>query len=163
MNAPPCGWARFCVLSLPVSILCLLVPVFVQAEDYLSTTDYQNFWFNPAPVGVFTNYFGTAPSTAVYGGHSLGNTNSTPPSGGEYTALSSAFGQPCEGILSDVALGDFITPPLGTATNLPPANFIAVQVGDNTIAYYQSPDGGAFWVPSTTRVVAAQPNNIPID
>ena len=43
-----------------------------------------------------------------------------------------------------------------------PANFTAVQFGDNPAAYYASPDGGAFYVPSTGLVIASQPNNTTI-
>ena len=56
-----------------------------------------------------------------------------------------------------------IAAPDGTDTNRPPANFIAVRVGDNTNAYYEAPGGGAFWSPSTKQIIASQPNNIAID
>ena len=74
----------------------------------------------------------------------------------------SALGQPAVSILSDVAIGDVISPPPGFKTNIPPANFTAVRVGQNPAAYYVSPDGGAFYVPSTGLIIASQPNNITI-
>jgi hypothetical protein len=136
------------------------------AADYSLTTTYANYWFTNTPSGPFTNYFygGTNAGTAVFGGHVLGNTNSRPPTDGAHSLEWSSFGQPVEGIQSDVALGDVIVAPVG-ATSGPPANFVAVRVGDNPAAYYQTtnPAGGAFWVPTTGQVIAAQPNNITID
>jgi hypothetical protein len=141
-------------------------PALVSAEDYYLDTSYENYSFDPGPPsGPYTNYFGTNAATTVFGGHVLGNTTNTLPVGGQYGLAWSAFGQPVEGIQSDVALGDFIPAPPDTDTNVPPANFVAVPVGDNPAAYYQCTDplGGAFWVPSTGRIIAAQPNNITIE
>jgi hypothetical protein len=136
------------------------------ADDYFLQTEYANGWFLPGPPGGgYTNYFGTTPSTAIYGGHVLGNTTSTLPTGGAYGLQWSAFGHPVEGIQADLAIGDFIAPPPGALTNVPPANFVAVKMGDNATAFYEcsDPKGGAFWVPSTGQVIAAQPNNITIE
>ncbi len=156
----------FLVLSL---LLGGGMPLLSLAQDYNLSTDYENYWFSPGPPGGgFTNYFGTDAantnaSTAVYGGHVLGNTNTTLPTGGSYGLAWSSFGQPVEGIRTDLAVGDVIVPPIGTDTSRPPANFVAMAAGDNHNAYYQSSDGGAFWVPSTKQIIAAQPNNITID
>ncbi len=89
-------------------------------------------------------------------------TNAVLPIGGTYGLRRSSFGQPVQTLRADVALGSPIPPRRAPISNRPPANFVAVRVGNNTDAYYQSPDGGAFWVPSTKQVVAAQPNNIVI-
>ena len=131
-----------------------------RAQDFLLNTDYQNLWFVPGPPGgAYANYFGTnaAASTAVFGGSVLDNsTNQTTalPTDGRMGLYSSALGQPVVTIVSDVAIGGNIAPPPGITnngvppgpgfwTNLPPANFVAVKVGDNPAAYYASPDGGA--------------------
>ncbi len=135
------------------------------ADDYYVHTSYENHWFLPGPATkAFTNYFGTNAATMVFGGHVLGNSTNTLPSGGGYGLVWSSFGQPVEGIQADVSIGDSIMPPPGTDTNQPPANFVAVRVGENPAAYYEctDPKGGAFWVPSTHQIVAAQPNNISI-
>jgi len=153
--------------------LSLVIQPFALSADYNLDTLYNNYWFEPSPAGgPYTNYFGEWPgqavsnaSTAVYQGHALGNTNAVLPAGGLYGLAWSAFGHAVEGIRADVALGDLIPPPPGANTNVPPANFVAVKVGNNPAAYYecQDPVGGAFWVPSTKQVVAAQPNNVAID
>ena len=145
----------------------------VFASDYNANTDYRNWWLTPNPSnGPYLNYFGAWPdvartnaSTAVYYGHALGNTNGTAPSNAAFRLVRSAFGQPVEGLQADVALGEVVDPPPGANTNVPPANFAAVRVGNNPAAYYecQDPVGGAFWVPSTKQVIAAQPNNVEID
>ena len=148
---------------LALALACLLSPA-VRAGDYNLDTTYQNRWFAPSPAGgPFTNYFGTNASTALYGGSVLGNSTNTLPKGGSYGLAQCSFGQPVEGIRSDVSLGSPIVPPPGTDTNQPPANFVAVSYGNNATVYYQSPDGGAFWVPSTHQIIAAQPNNIVIE
>lgn len=153
--------ARWWALSL--TLACYLLGS-TRADDYILKTGYENRWFSPGPpAGPYTNYFGASASTVFYGGHVLGNSTNTLPTGGNYGLESSAFGQPVEGIQSDVALGDLIVGPAGTDPSRPPANFVPVRAGDNTNAYYQSPDGGAFWVPSTEQVIAAQPNNVTID
>ncbi|MCW5559986.1 MAG: hypothetical protein KIT22_19385, partial [Verrucomicrobiae bacterium] len=151
----------------------LLPAALAQAPNL--TTDYPNLWFNTTNLAAspYSNYFGVWPeqaltnaSSAVFGGSVYDNsTNQRPvlPTGGGFGLLSSSFGQPVEGIRSDVSLGDEIIPPPGTATNLPPANFVARSWGDNPAAYYESPDGGAFWSPSTGKIIAAQPNNVLLD
>ncbi len=151
-----------------------LRPIPAGAQNNL-TTDYLNLWFNTTNLAnsPYSNYFGVWPqqaltnaSTAVFGGSVLDNATQRPqvlPTGGGFGLLSSSFGQPVEGIRPDVALGDEISPPSGTDTNRPPANFVARAWGDNPAAYYESPDGGAFWAPSTRKVIAAQPNNVLID
>ncbi|MCF7838211.1 MAG: LamG domain-containing protein, partial [Candidatus Marinimicrobia bacterium] len=159
-------------------LLCLLLAVFILqpsscawASDYNIDTDYRNWWFAPSPGnGPYSNYFGvgqagvTNASTAVYGGHALGNTSAVAPSNRVFRLVQSAFGQPVEGLQADVNLGDVIPPPTGADTNQPPWNFTAVRVGNNPAAYYecQDPPGGAFWAPSTKQVIAAQPNNVEI-
>ncbi len=144
---------------------------FAFASDYNVDTDYRNWWFTPSPSnGPYSNYFGagqagvTNASTAVYHGNALGNTNDLAPSNAAFRLMSSSFGQAVEGLKADVALGEVIPPPTGVDTNVAPANFAAVRVGNNPAAYYecQDPVGGAFWVPSTKQVIAAQPNNIEI-
>ena len=142
------------------------------SSDYGLTTEYHNYWFNPSPAGgPYTNYFGSWPdgtltnaSTAVYNGHALGDTNAVSPSNEFYCLPWSALGYPVQGYKADVALGDPIDPPPGANTNVQPANFLPVRVGNNASAYYecQDPVGGAFWVPSTHQVIAAQPNNVSI-
>ena len=140
-----------------------------RAGDYNLDTDYQNYWFSPNPAnGPFTNYFSpglTNASTAVYGGHVRGNTNAVLPVGGLFGAEWSAHSQPVASLRADVALGSVIAAPLGTDTTRPPANFVPVKVGKNPVAYYEctDPPGGAFWVPSTGQVIAAQPNNLTVD
>ena len=160
-------FARLPTAGLLLGLLCLYsLPS--RAQDFNLDTDYQNLWFAPGPPGGgYTNYFGTngMASTAVYGGNVLDNsTNAVAilPNDGHMGLYSSTLGQPAVSILSDVALGDVISPPLGFTTNVPPANFIPVKVGDNGAAYYESPDGGAFYVPSTGLVIASQPNNVTI-
>ncbi len=141
-------------------------PAPVLASDYNLTTSYENYWFRPGPPsGGCTDYFGTKASTVVYGGHVLGNTNSVPvPSDGQNFRLEySALGQPVRNMMSDFVLGGFVVAPPGTDTNKPPANFIPVLVGENGEAYWQEPNGGAFWVPSTKAVIASQPNSVTID
>ena len=93
----------------------------------------------------------------------LGNSNNALPKGGSYGLAQCSFGQPVEGIRPDVSIGSPIAPPMGVDTNHPPANFVAVSYGNNAAAYYQSSDGGAFWVPSTHQIIAARPNNIVIE
>jgi hypothetical protein len=159
----PAAFSDFRLAALALALACLLSPA-TRAGDYNLDTTYRNRWFNPSPAGgPFTNYFGTNASTALYGGSVLGNSTNTLPKGGSYGLAQCAFGQPVEGIRPDVSLGSPITPPPGTDTNQPPANFVAVSYGNNAAAYYQSPDGGAFWVPSTHQIIAAQPNNIVIE
>lgn len=142
------------------------------AQTPLLTVDYRNLWLNTTNLAdsPYSNYFGIWPeqaltnaSAAVFGGSVYDNsTHRQPilPVGGNYGLISSSFGQPVEGIRSDVALGQAIPPPQGADTNRPPANFVARAWGDNPAAYYESPDGGAFWSPSTRRLFAAQPNNV---
>ena len=155
--------SEFGLVALALALACLLSPA-LRAGDYNLDTTYRNPWLNPSPAGgPFTNYFGTNASTALYGGSVLGNSTSTLPKGGSYGLAQCSFGQPVEGIRPDVSLGSPITPPPGTDTNQPPANFVAVSYGNNAAAYYQSSDGGAFWVPSTHQIIAARPNNIAID
>lgn len=168
------GRASFRASPLVLLALCLsmLLPRSSFASDVNLDTLYQNNWFVPSPAGgPYSNYFGAWPaegltnaSTAFYHGHSLGNSTSVAPSDGSRTLVWSAFGQPVVGLMPDVALGDVIPPPPGVNSNIPPANFAPVKIGDNTVAYYecQDPVGGAFWVPSTRQVIAAQPNNIEI-
>jgi len=143
------------------------------ASGYNLDTIYQNYWFNPSPVGgAYSNYFGEWPtpaltnaSTACFLGSVYDNTtNAVLPVGGSYGLAWCAFGQAAEGLKSDVALGDPIPPPPGANTNVPPANFVAVRVGNNPAAYYecQDPVGAAFWVPSTKQVIAAQPGDVTI-
>jgi hypothetical protein len=169
-----------CSPGVPRSLLFLLLcssfilhpSSFAFASDYNLDTLYQNYWFAPSPAGgAYTNYFGVWPtealtnaSTAIYNGHALGNTNAVAPSNSSYRLVWSALGQTVEGFKVDVALGSVIDPPPGANTNVPPANFAAVKVGNNATAYYecQDPVGGAFWVPSTKQVIAAQPNNVAI-
>lgn len=150
--------------GLAVALACLW-PVLATAQGYSLRTVFDNPWFTPGPPsGVWSNFFGTNGSTVFFGGHALGNTNSTRPVGGGYALEWSSFGQPFEGLQSDVSVGDFIPAPAGTDTTQPPANFVAVKAGNNPAAYYQSTDplGGAFWAPSSGKVIAAQPNNISI-
>jgi hypothetical protein len=139
-------------------------PGLLQADEFYLCTDYENYWFTNTPSGPFTNYFGTNVGTAVFSGHVLSDTTNTLPKGGGFGLEWSAFGQPVEGVQANLALGDTIAPPVG-ASNVPPANFVAVRVGDNPEAYYEStnPAGGAFWVPTTGQIIAAQPNNTAID
>lgn len=142
------------------------------ASDFNLDTDFRNLWLEPNPSGgPYSNYFGVWPSeartnasTALYQGHALGNTNAVAPSNAAFRLTWSSFGQTAEGFKPDVAMGDIIPPPPGANTNVPPANFTAVQVGENAAAYYecQDPVGGAFWAPSTKQVIAAQPNNMSI-
>ncbi len=155
----------------PVTLLALsfcLVSLFTpsaEATDYYLETSYQDYWFSPGPPsGNCTNYFQTTASTLVYGGHVLGNTNTTRPSGGGYGLDTSSFGQPVESQQADLAIGDILTPPPGALTGVPPKNFIPVRWGENEAAYYEctDPKGGAFWVPSTGKIMAAQANNISI-
>ena len=160
------GFASIYAWLALAAALCLSTAA--RAGDYNLDTTYGNYWFSPGPAGgAFTNYFSpdlTNASTPLYGGSVLDNTtNAILPTGGQYGLAQSAFGQPVEGIRADVALGSVVAAPPGAATNLPPANFVAVKVGNNPTAYYQSPDGGAFWVPATGQVIAAQPNDITID
>ncbi|HEY5914498.1 MAG TPA: LamG domain-containing protein, partial [Verrucomicrobiae bacterium] len=143
------------------------MPLLTWAGAYNLTTAYESYWFRTTngPTGNFTNYFGsslTNASTLTYGGHVLGNTDSNFPAAGNFGLPWSSFGQPVESIQSDLALGDVIQPPPDANTNVPPANFIAVQVGDCTNAYYQSTNDGTFWVPSTRQIIAGQANNITI-
>ncbi|MCP5517530.1 MAG: hypothetical protein H7A45_09780 [Verrucomicrobiales bacterium] len=150
-----------------------------RAQDFNLVTDYRNLWFAPSPAdGPYADYFGpNAPaSTAAFGGSVFDNgTNQTfvLPNDGRMGLVSSALGQPVSSVLSDVALGDVIAPPPGISingippgpdfwTNLPPANFTAVRAGENEAAYYVSPNGGAFYVPSTGKLIASQPNSVEI-
>lgn len=169
----PSAWAGECVAR-SVAVLLALglafawgLPVRSQADDLLLTTGYQNYWFTNAPTGGFTNYFGPGSSranTAIYGGHLLGNTNAVLPKGGGFGLEWSSFGLPVASVQSDVALGDILVPPVGAAAG-PPANFVAVAVGDNPAAYYEctNPRGGAFWAPASGQIIAAQPNNLTIE
>ncbi len=137
----------------------------VLATDYYLQTSYQNYSFSPGPpAGACTDYFGTTPSTLVFCGHILGNTNAVRPSGGGYGLDGSAFGQPVESQQADLAIGEVISPPPGALASVAPANFIPVKWGENAAAYYEctEPHGGAFWVPSTGQIIAAQANNIAI-
>jgi hypothetical protein len=156
-------------------MLCLALtcglPALVPAQDYMLKTDYENYWFSPSPTnGPYSNYFGIWPtegltnaSTVLYCGQVVFRDKHSGPTDGDYSLDWSAFGHPVESIQSDLALGQQIVAPAGTDTNRPPANFIAVRCGDNTNAFYESPEGGAFWVPSTRQIIAAQPNNVAID
>ncbi|HNQ87647.1 MAG TPA: LamG domain-containing protein [Verrucomicrobiota bacterium] len=135
------------------------------ATDYYLQTSYQNYSFSPGPPGgACTNYFGTNASTLVFCGHILGNTNAIRPSGGGYGLDGSAFGQPVESQQADLAIGETIIPPPGALSSVPPANFVPVKWGENEAAYYEctEPHGGAFWVPSTGQIIAAQANNVAI-
>lgn len=149
-------------------VLACCAPILTWAGTYNLTTDYQNYWFRTTnrPAGNFTNYFGegtlTNASTLTYGGHVLGNTNSNLPVAGGFGLPWSSFGHSVQSIQSDLAMGDVIQPPPDADTNLPPANFIAVRVGECTNAYYQSTNDGTFWVPSTRQIIAGQANNITI-
>ncbi|MBP7829411.1 MAG: hypothetical protein KA248_05800 [Kiritimatiellae bacterium] len=171
---------RAAALSRVPRSLCLvfvcsafLVPRSSFSSDFNLDTDFRNLWLEPNPSGgPYSNYFGVWPSeartnasTALYQGHALGNTNAVAPSNSAFQLIWSSFGQTAEGFKPDVALGDIIDPPPGANTNVPPANFAAVRVGENAAAYFecQDPVGGAFWVPSTKQVIAAQPNNVEID
>ncbi|MCK5529318.1 MAG: hypothetical protein KAI74_06510, partial [Kiritimatiellae bacterium] len=165
-------------------IVMLSVPQLSSARDFVLTTQYENRWFFDAattnvstPVGgPYADYFGVYPNPAV--------TNASTPcyhgTAGPYTDGTnildavipvtdgfqleySSFGQPVEGIIPDVAMGSYITPPAGANTNVPPSGWVAVKVGDNETAYYESADGAAFWVPSTGQIIAAQPNNVEVD
>ena len=159
---------RASLRRLPLFRLALVCawPLLASADDYYLHTDYENWAFNPGPpTEQYTNYYGSNASTALYGGNVLGNsTGALPTDGVRYGLEWSAFGQAVEGIQSDVSLGSPLTPPPGVDTNQPPANFVAVQVGDNTNAYYvcTDPAGGAFWAPSTHQIIATQPDNITI-
>jgi hypothetical protein len=137
------------------------------SQDFNLVTDYQNPWFVPGPPGgPYANYFGTnAASTTVFGGSVLDNSRTATaslPTDGRFGLASSSLGQPVVSILSDVAIGSVIEPPPGFGAALPPANFVPVRVGDNLAAYYAPPEGGAFYSPSTGRVIASQPNNLEI-
>jgi hypothetical protein len=135
-------------------------------SDYNLTTSYENLVFSPGPpMGGYTNYYGAKPSLAFYSGHILGNTNATsvPTDGQRFRLEGSAIGQPARMLQSDFYLGGFVSAPPGTDTNQAPANFVPVQVGNNPAAYWQEPNGGAFWVPSTGRIICAQPNAVTID
>jgi hypothetical protein len=161
---PGCACRPALVLILATFLGC---PGLLPAQEYVHTA-YENYWFTNTPTGQFTNFFGpglTNAGTAVYGGHVLGNTNNVRPTGGRFGLEWSSLGHPVQGIQSDVALGGIIVPPPDADTNRPPANFVAVSWGENPAAYYQStnPLGGAFWVPSSGQIIAAQPNNITID
>jgi hypothetical protein len=155
-------------------LAAFLIPHSAFSAPFALNTDYQNYWFRPSPEGgAYSNYFKAWPdagvplaSTPVYQGHALGNTNAAVPHDGTAFGLSwSAFAQPVESVVSDVALGSVITPPDGADTNVPPANFVAKKTGNNTNAYYEctNPSGAAFFVPSTKQIIAAQPNNCSID
>ncbi|HRI12539.1 MAG TPA: LamG domain-containing protein [Verrucomicrobiota bacterium] len=166
---------RLRVSSIVLLVLCLLSGIASLAQVTLLNVDYRNLWLNTTNLSgsSYSNYFGIWPtqaltnaSTAVFGGSVYDNsTNLQPilPVGGNYGLISSSLGQPVEGIRSDVSLGQAISSPRETDTNRPPANFVARAWGDNQAAYYESPDGGAFWSPSTKRVIAAQPNNVLIE
>ena len=159
--------SRFVVAVFFTSSLWL-GPLSSHAQNFGNQTEYNNLWLVPNPGdGPYEFYFDTnsPPSTAVYGGSVFDNTTNAflPNDGRRYGLASSALGQPGVSVLSDVALGDVIAPPPGFTTNRPPANFTPVIAGDGTaISYYQSSDGGAFYVPSKGVVIAAQPNNIEI-
>lgn len=172
------GAGRYVRLLAALFLTCShwLFPVSSHAQDFNLDTDYRNYWVAPnLGVGPFEHYFetNTQASSAVYNGSVLDNsTNKNEllysnlvemlPNDGNIGLYWSSLGQPAVSILSDVAIGDVISPPPGFTTNIPPANFTAVQVGDNPAAYYMSPDGGAFYVPSTGFIIAAQPNNTTI-
>ncbi len=166
------------------SVLVMVIPKFSIARDFVLTTQYENRWFFDAsstnvstPLGgPYADYFGTYPnpaisnaSTVCYHGNVGPYTDGTnffatvTPANSEFMLPLSSFGQPVEGVRPDVTLGAPITPPEGANTNIPPDGFTAVRVGNNPNAYYKSPSGAAFWVPSTGRIIAAQPNNIKID
>ena len=159
-------------MTLGLLTALFIAPLISRADTYNLSTTYQNYWLNPSPAdGSWSNYYGTWPdvamtnaATAVYLGNALGNTNATPPTGGDFVLLQSAFAQPVEGIQPDYGLGATIMPPSGANTNVPPANFVPITAGDNPKAYYEcaDPQGGAFWVPSTRQIIAAQPNNVEI-
>jgi hypothetical protein len=135
-------------------------------SDYNLATSYENLVFSPGPpMRGYTNYYGAKPSLAFYSGHILGNTNATsvPTDGQRFRLEGSAIGQPARMLQSDFFLGGFVSAPPGTDTNQAPANFVPVQVGNNPVAYWQEPNGGAFWVPSTRQIICAQPNAVTID
>lgn len=153
------------LLAVSLALAAFFAPL-TQATDYYLQTSYQNYSFSPGPAGgSYTDYFGTNASTLVYCGHVLGNTNTVRPVGGGYGLDASSFGQPVESQQADLAIGEVISPPPGAIASLPPANFAPVQWGDNPAAFYEctDPKGGAFWVPSTGQIIAAQPNNITIE
>ena len=168
------GWKLILPRSAWLVLLCssFILPRSAFSSDFNLDTDYQNLWMAPSPAGgPYSKYFGAWPdealtnaSTARVHGHALGGTNAVAPSNAVFRLEWSAFGQPVEGLQADVGLGEVVPPPAGTDTNVPPANFAAVKVGKNAAAYYecQDPVGGAFWVPSTRQVIAAQPNNVEI-
>lgn len=162
----------------------MLFPQLSVARNFVLTTQFENRWFFDAassnvstPVGgPYADYFGVYPhvaltnaSTPCYHGSAGPYTDGTNilsatiPATDGFQLEYSSFGQPVEGLIPDVALGSCIEPPPGVNTNVPPAGFVAVQVGDNEAAYYESEGGEAFWVPSTGRIIAAQPNNIEVD
>ncbi|NCC51042.1 MAG: hypothetical protein EOM20_07485, partial [Spartobacteria bacterium] len=166
----------FCVIFPMIgkilTVVFLLAASAARGADANLDTVYRNLWFSPSPEGgAWSNYFGTWPdgaltnaSTPLYHGNALGNTNDVAPSGGGVSLRRSAFGQPVEGLRPDFPLGSVIVPPVGANTNVPPANFVSRQAGNNANAYYECTDpvGGAFWAPSTREVIAAQPNNVEI-
>ncbi|MBN2562792.1 MAG: LamG domain-containing protein [Phycisphaerae bacterium] len=153
-------------------------------EPFVLDTLYENFWFfdssttnvsTPAG-GPYSNYFGPYPSEALTnastplyhgtaGPYSYDTNTLAPvtPSNGLFVLEYSAFGHPVEGLIPDFGLGALITPPAGANTNVPPAGFVAVKVGNNANAYYESADGGVFWAPSTREFYAAQPNNVEVN
>lgn len=138
------------------------------AQDFLLNTEYQNLWIVPdLGDGTYRHYFdtNTLASTAVFGGSVLDNTTNAllPNDGMRYGLVSSSLGQTVASTLSDVGMGDVILPPTGYPTNVPPVNFTPVIAGAGTnISYYESPGGGAFYVPSKGLVIASQPNNVEI-
>lgn len=142
------------------------------ADEFYVQASYDNYWFSPGPPsGPFQNYltnsFSTKAGTVTFGGNVLGDTDeqTKSPTGGGFSLVYSAFGQPIPGVVPDAAIGDVITPPANAIVTSPPANFVPVNWEETTAVYYEStdPPGGAFWVPSTGQVIAAQPNNITIE
>lgn len=177
------GFCRSGILLPVAAFIVMSICQTVQA-NYVLNTGYQNRWFfDPVTTnsstpsgGPYSNYFGPYPvpaqtnaSTVFYHGNVGPYSSDTNlyapeiPANSHFQLTFSSFGQPVEGLIPDFNLGDTITPVPGANSNVPPAGFRAVAAGNNTNAYYESVDGGAFWSPSTHRIYAAQPNNIEID
>lgn len=152
-------------LAAAVVVVCAS-PGFLQAEEFYLRTSYENSWYSPGPpIAALTNYVGTTPGTAAFGGNAFGNTSNGIPHNAKFGLMYSSFGQPVAGTRADVALGDVIEAPAGTDLTKAPANFRSVSWEGIPGVYYEctDPDGAAFYLPQTHQVIAAQPNNLIVE